>query len=1007
MKKPPLTLTATVLAIVVILSSAVLLKTIDATQRALAASHITAQLKSIVELIQLMAEDDINRVSVIAATPQLVELAANSLEHPDDIGAREALRAWLVPLYRGRGFVGFSLIAPDLRIVDASSPVYIGKRVMTGGSLWAIRQADSNGAAISPPIRALLPVMNDNVQAPVGTQYQQACARIERDHRRVGFLCLRSDPEGRLFSLLRATRTGETGETYVIDAEGRVLSPSRFLAHDELHAKTPRIAGARGAVNSESAKSTLVAARLLADKSVPTGYLENYSDYRGTRVAGAGQWLPSINMGVIVEEDMAEIFFANRVTHIAIVVLDIIAISAAGIILFIQQRSRQRLARSEKLLNTVLSNVEAYVYLKDTDGRYLYANNKVAELFGRPHTEIIGHTDSELMSPDVARTFMDIDREILASGVRRALDEDVVDASGTVHRCWTIKMPIQLSGQSTALIGISSDITELWKLQQELEARVEERTRDLQEARSAAEVAANAKSDFLANMSHEIRTPMNAIIGMSYLALQCDLNASARNYLEKIQHAGQHLLGIINAILDYSKIEAGKLTVDSSLFSLKQLIDNAIAMVEPKAQQKQLALTVIVDSDVPDAVVGDSLRIGQILTNFLSNAVKFTERGGVTLHASRLAAAADDRISVRFTIEDTGIGMDTAALAQLFQPFHQVDVSPTRRFEGTGLGLAICKRIARLLDGAITATSAPGKGSVFALEVPLQIGNAEQLSRIDNSVGVDATGAHGDLHGLRVLLVEDNDINQEVASDILRSFGIHVSVAGDGSAALVSLREQPCDIVLLDVQMPVLDGYRTARAIRSDSTLPQPPIIAMTANAMQGDRERCIAAGMNDYIAKPIEPARLIAALQRWIPRPTGTIVAGSAPASALLDYPALQDLGLDTAKALTLLMQRDLLYARVLRRFIDERADIPHQFNQALAEKDFDGAAMMMHSLKSLAATIGAEHLFTLCSTLERQLQAHQHTPELCAQFCNEMQRLVSGLRPLLSAIKSQEATD
>jgi len=503
---------------------------------------------------------------------------------------------------------------------------------------------------------------------------------------------------------------------------------------------------------------------------------------------------------------------------------------------------------------------------------------------------------------------------------------------------------------------VRSREAEILQLNSELENKVKQRTEELS-------AALRIKSAFLANMSHEIRTPMNAILGMLHLVLQTELSAKQRSYIIKANDAAKWLLGIINDILDYSKLESGKISLELKSFRLDTVIKYLADVTTPLLNDKPVDLRFAVDPNIP-LLVGDQLRLGQVLLNLISNAIKFTEAGTITVQIKPLTIGAED-VTLRFNVIDTGIGISEEQQERLFEPFTQADDSTTRQYGGTGLGLTICKELVEAMGGRISIESRVGLGSRFSFTIKLGLASNGRLAK---ALPAEAPAYHwSDLEGVHLLVVEDNPVNQELVQEVLRNHGLTVDLACNGAEALELVAKHEYATVLMDCLMPVMDGFIATETIRKNPRFADLPIIAMTANVMAEEKQRCLASGMNDHIGKPIHWDQLLEKLGHWT-KPRSLRELGLTPEKRGVagDFPALA--GVDRSLARNGVSGDAGLYCRLLRTLRQQHADTISMIKSAYAAGDYQAAAQQAHALSGALSAIGAAQLSALMKALQEQ---------------------------------------
>ncbi|MEO7639929.1 MAG: PAS domain S-box protein [Ramlibacter sp.] len=536
-----------------------------------------------------------------------------------------------------------------------------------------------------------------------------------------------------------------------------------------------------------------------------------------------------------------------------------------GVLLNFRDVTQHRRQERENLFSRiVMENSGPMFWYEPATGNVLYANKAACEHLGYTAQEIVGQHVTRFstgftkeISAEMRRTLHEKGLHFNLEVTHRRKDGSIVDVESSVF--------LAKDGGRVVYVASVKDITARKRIETEI-----------RKARDLAEEATRTKSDFLANMSHEIRTPMNAVLGLSHLLLKTELSDRQRDYVNKVLSSGQHLLGIIDDILDFSKVEAGKLELECREFALTALLEGTANFVSEKCRAKGLELVFETAPDVPTALVGDALRLGQVLLNYANNAVKFTDSGQIVISV-QASERTDTGVLLHFRVRDSGIGLTPEQTGRLFRSFAQADSSTTRKFGGTGLGLAICKQLAQLMDGEVGVESELGKGSTFWFSARLGIpAFAHHPASVHEPVPTDPLAS---IRGARILLVEDNDINQLVARELMEDAGLVVDVANDGRVGLDMAQTSAYDLVLMDMQMPVMDGLEATRAIRAIERLAGMPVVAMTANAMAQDRRKCLEAGMLDVLVKPMDPPDLWAMLLKWVK-----------PAGAPLPAPALPD---------------------------------------------------------------------------------------------------------------------
>jgi PAS domain S-box-containing protein len=1151
--------------------------------KAQVAEYLQTTLSFNLEILKLWFKEKELDAEVIAAESsvqekilRLVEVAEKTPSAEELITSPELiwLRKYFGSASKKYGFVGFVIFNLEGRQIGALLDAPVGHSTLKDKSSF-FQQSLKEKTVISIPFQAEvdLPDVHGVNHKNWSTMFVSTPVK---DNSGIiqAVLAFRIRPETEFSHLFITNRYGETGETYAFSSEGLMLSDSRFnqqlrqfsLIPPEpwnhsilnIYIKNPRGNLTTG-FKPTLPKKDWPLTRMAASATLGSGGVETtpYNDYRGVPVVGAWSWLSENNMGIATEIDASEALhplYSLRKSFYTLFVFLSLA-SVLGIFFRLKQVVAERKQRQKELksldeqLKTqiILDNVVDAIITIDEYGIIQTFNQGARKLFNYAEGEVVGLNVSMLMpNPD---------RKQHDAYLSRYLSTKIPHIIGIGREVVGLKkdgteFPMDLAisqvnlHDRTIFTGVIRDISP----RKEFEAA-------LIEAKKIADKANQTKGDFLANMSHEIRTPMNGIIGLTQLAMKTELTSVQYDYLVKIDSSSHNLLTIINDVLDMSKMEAGKLNIEDTEFNLEKVLKGVSDVLSTKIQEKGLELYFDVEDDVPTSLIGDPVRLSQILTNLVSNAVKFTEQGHIII-SSRVLEKTQESINLELSVKDTGIGLSQDQIGILFKPFSQVDTSITRNFEGTGLGLTIVKNLVALMGGDIRIESQPEKGSNFIFNIvlkplsttePVQIPEpsfkgirilviddspfmrdilmamlrslefeATATSRydeglqnlktatqehpydlviIDNQLP-DAIGAKvcgqlkninpeketktilisgfneedilkdlktpefdGFLHkpitrssllnmiqhvlgfqeakekiihlprepemedlvsvqGAQILLVEDNKINQQIAREFLQRAGLVVTVVENGQEALEALgalKQNEFDAILMDIQMPVMDGYRATQEIRALPQFKDLPIIAMTANANMEDRQKALASGMNEHIPKPVNRNELIKTITRFIsakpdfrPSPTPRV-----PVLQLLKESEAEHLiklspipGLDLEDGLKRAGYNEDLYKNLLIQFSNNKSRFLEKIELAIQDKDMGIAAQLLHSLKGVAGTIGAKDLAEKALQIEKKLQNNNMDSEyesILNSAKQSMDLLISGISLLEQKYSSQ----
>lgn len=1081
-------LAAPLAAIAVLLVSAFfILQTNHASFMAHNLSQLQARLAVVERMIQRWQRDQLHNAERLAALPPVRAWAARQLQRGPEQAERSADFLLLQQLYRDLGYKGHVLFNEHLQVINDNYAVPHKHPQQSAAVRQTLLTAQREGAAVSQAFTAPQALLHG--YSAQDSTIQIVCAQLSADPS-TGTLCLHAELRNGLPELLNSLSSQRYSEIFIVERNGQQLGTASLWPNPI----TPQA----------------------GDSSQ---YLEGYLNAHGEHVAGLLKWSNELQLGLVLEQPIDKLYGAYTQSRNLVIGLTAFAILLVVWLSLLARRHRMRLAQREAFYRQVLDHLPLLVRVRKPDGKYLLENQLARD------SHLLTHQDLSLQQDQADTNLPPFSREVwltlratLLEGrvcERRLIQGDFRSPDFEAKRL--IGFPIwDTRGQLVALGSIALNESEqvrsrlaLQALTDSLEQQVQQRTTELALAKEVAEAATQAKANFLANMSHEIRSPLNAVIGLAHLAERCNQDPRVAIYQQRILKSAQHLQEVVNGILDFSKLDAGKLQLEQVMFTPERLMESVADILWEKAQSKQLEMICDLDPRLPDVLYGDPLRIAQILINLAENAIKFTADGMVAIRI-RLVEQRGEQWQLCFEVQDSGSGIPDERLQEIFQPFEQLDNSTSRHFGGTGLGLAICAQLAELMGARIEARSELGVGSLFSFSLSLKGGasNAVPLatdqgarrvllvdsnahSRSSLSEMLAALGLHADmassaqlacsllsqaqvrgqpyafvlvdwnlpdlspsellawakprqllnhsrvillsahgseqpladlpleeydavldkpvspqrlretvlrleqrdetytLHGRHVLLVENETINQDVARELLESLGVRVSLTNNGLAALACLaRDASIELVLMDIQMPLMDGLEATRHLRP--LYPALPVIAMTASCLTGDRERCLAAGMNDYLGKPIDPQRLADKLRRWL---SPQAPAPAAVAEQHLPLPPQANSEINRSEALARLLGNERLYNNLLQRFVSEYGQTAQQLEQALALGERNQAMEIAHRFKSVAATIGAEHLSTLVQHLEELLSEQRPYATCLSSLASELQSVLRQL--------------